>query len=226
MACTEENVIVRKCNGKLGNVVLTREGIIRKCPDMSRMSLSAKQMEQVRRFGQAVAYAREVVKDAQMSNYYAGFVKRMKTKPYKKHMGISQAAIMDFLHPPEIAEVKLHRMFDHSMELVVDARGILSDAVVTVCFLGPDGRLLWACMAEKQRPGNRFPSGSHSSTPPERPCRTPCDARLDSSRKLTFTPRKKESCFVKKKNCKFAVLKPGTIPVAGITRCFLNDFGM
>ncbi len=44
--------------------------------------------------------------------------------------------------------------------------------------------------------------------------------------KPTFTPWKKESCFVKKKNCKFAVLQPGNIPAAGITRCFLNDFGM
>ncbi|MEI6681342.1 MAG: hypothetical protein WCO44_01875 [Bacteroidota bacterium] len=156
MARTEENVIVRKCSGKVGNVVLTSDGIIRSRPDMSRRNLSEKQQKQVRRFSKAVAYAREVVNDAQMTGYYSGFLKRMKTRPYKKHMGISQAAIMDFLHPPEIAEVKLHRMVDHSLELVIDAKDILPDIAVTVSFLAPGGQVIWACMAEKQLPGNRY----------------------------------------------------------------------
>ncbi len=73
MANAKENVVIRKCRGKLGNVIIRRLGdktIISIEPDYSKIVWSKKQKENRRKFSKAMKQARKELEDPEKYCYY------------------------------------------------------------------------------------------------------------------------------------------------------------
>jgi hypothetical protein len=105
MAKSRNNILTDSYSGKLGDIILHRDGVMRSIPDMSKRILSGGQLEHIKRFERAKEYGRQVAADPARREYYAGPLrKRKKKNPY---IGIYQLAIMDFMNPPEVLNIFL-----------------------------------------------------------------------------------------------------------------------
>lgn len=85
MAQSRNNVITRTYSGKFGNVIMQRDGIIRKENGKPAGKRSAKQQGHHCRFANAIDYARKVVTDAGWANVYEFYLKKLKKK--RKNIG-------------------------------------------------------------------------------------------------------------------------------------------
>lgn len=139
MARSSQNTITQSYSGKLGNIVLQRDGVIRSRPDMSKRVLSGKQAEHLSRFEQAKEYARGVWNDPDRSARYATILAGWKRKSGKKNLGIYQLAIRDFMNPPEIKEIIVEDDPGGSRLISVNAADVFEVTGVTVSILGPGG---------------------------------------------------------------------------------------
>ena len=109
MAHSKVNVITKTYSGKLGNICMQHDGVIKSRPDISNRKWSEKQEKHLSRFKCAKAYGRQVVADPQKAAFYAGHLKRWKKRRSKRNIGIYQLAIMDFMHSPKILTFELRK---------------------------------------------------------------------------------------------------------------------
>ncbi len=89
MARLQTNLVTEGISGKLSNVVFKRYAygtVVSKVPDRSKVQLSASQKNANKRFKEAVAFAKEVLKDPERS---AEFEKVKKTEQSLYHAVLS-----------------------------------------------------------------------------------------------------------------------------------------
>ncbi len=141
MARSNYNMITRTYSGKLGNIVMQDDGVIRSIPDLSETIRSEKQKQHLLRFERAKEYGRQTVADPQQSAGYAVYLKRWKKK--KKNIGIYQLAIMDFMNPPSIREAGPDsKIGGAGNAVIISARDCFRMPRVSVTLVAPDGRIL------------------------------------------------------------------------------------
>jgi hypothetical protein len=105
MARNNGNTVTNSYSGRLGRVVIQQNGVMRSLPDVSNRVLSGEQVEHLRRFKQAMEYARRVLDDPILRAQYEKPLRKWKKKI--PNIGIYQLAIMDFMNPPEIWNVAM-----------------------------------------------------------------------------------------------------------------------
>lgn len=115
MARNSENVITHGLSGKLGNLCLQRNGIVRSRPDVSQRRWSKRQLEHLQRIEEAKAYAREVKDDPALSEPYLRVMKKWKKK-LGDNIGVYQLAIRDFMQPPSVSGIR----FEYDSRSAVD----------------------------------------------------------------------------------------------------------
>lgn len=101
MGKSRANLILRGTSGRLGNLVSTIDGILRRRPDPAKKRWSPLQREHLARFQEAKAYARMAISDPELNDFYARRAAR------KKGLGAWHLAISDFLSMPRITEADL-----------------------------------------------------------------------------------------------------------------------
>jgi len=143
MAHSNDNVVTQTYSGKVGNICLQDDGVIRSLPDMSNRIFSEKQKGHLSRFQQAKEYGRQVVADAQKWAIYKEPLKRWKKKKGKKHMGVYQLAIMDYMHFPEIISVQLNNCPGGADWMIrIEALDIIRVAGVAVSIVSFEGEIM------------------------------------------------------------------------------------
>jgi hypothetical protein len=99
MAVSYNNVITRNYSGRVGDIILKNyagKSVMTKRPDCSKVIKSARQLEFNDKFKKAVKYARYVIKNQELSDYYRRI--RPDMDPY-------HAAISDYMSRPVIERV-------------------------------------------------------------------------------------------------------------------------
>ncbi len=140
MAKCNENVLLRSISGRLGNVVVQRNGVVRTKPKPAKRKPSQKQEEHHHRFVLAREYAREVVADPGRSEPYKAILVRLKRKR-KLNIGVYQLAIRDYMNPPVVFGALLdHDGGDSRYTVVVETNDIYGIARVEVTFSAPGGQ--------------------------------------------------------------------------------------
>ena len=141
MAHSRQNVLTKTYSGKLGDVVLQSDGIIRSRPDTSNRIWSEDQKGHISHFQQAKEYARMVKADPVLSAPYLEPLRIWKRK--KKNMGLYQLAIKDFLNPPEISFIERDQTSSSNpMEFRIHANDVVAIVRLTVRLLSPQGDIL------------------------------------------------------------------------------------
>ncbi|MCX6244286.1 MAG: hypothetical protein NTU98_06220 [Bacteroidetes bacterium] len=107
MARSRGNIITHSYSGKLGKVVLQKDGVMRSLPDVSKRVRSGKQKIHLSRFEQAKEYARRVLADPLQRAQYEEPLRKLKKK--NPNIGIYQVAIKDYMNPPKITDIGLER---------------------------------------------------------------------------------------------------------------------
>ena len=98
MARNLGNVLTKLYSGKIGHVLMQKNGVLRSVPDMSKRILSDKQKNHLNRFEQAKAYARQVMADPVESARYSEALRKLKATDGKLNIGIYQMAIKDYMN--------------------------------------------------------------------------------------------------------------------------------
>jgi hypothetical protein len=99
MAVSYNNVITRNYSGRVGDIILKNydgKSVMTKRPDCSKVIKTARQLEFNDKFKKAVKYARYVIKNQELSDYYRR--KSPDLDPY-------HAAISDYMSRPVIERV-------------------------------------------------------------------------------------------------------------------------
>ena len=141
MAHSKNNVITRTYSGKIGNVCMQRDGVIRSLPAGKRKVWSKKQKNHLSRFELAKQYGRQVLADPCLTAHYAVYKKRWKRK--LKNTGVWQLAIRDFMNPPGIWGVDLVRPgLNNAGMICIHAHDKFEIKGVRATLLAPGGNLL------------------------------------------------------------------------------------
>jgi hypothetical protein len=138
MAHNRQNPLTKYYSGKLGQLVMQSDGIMRSRPDTSNRVWSEKQEGHLSKFEQAKEYARKVKADPVLSAPYLDPLRIWKRK--KKNMGLYQLAIKDFLKPPEITGLRVQT--SRPLEFRIHANGLVSIVQLKVRLLSPQGDIL------------------------------------------------------------------------------------
>lgn len=153
MAHSNDNVVTKSYSGKFGNICLQHDGVIRSLPNASNRTFSEKQEQHLSRFQQAKEYGRQVVADGQKSAIYATALKLWKKKKRKKHMGLYQLAIMDYMHRPVIDSVVLNHCLQGAGWMIwIEASDIIQVAGVAVSIMSFDGEIMEEGLASSDLP--------------------------------------------------------------------------
>ena len=135
MAKSKNNVVTYGLSGKIGDllVFIQRHGqtIVSKVPQRSA-EVSEKQLEQRRRFQQAVFYGKAALETPEMAALYKAAAKKGKT-PFN-------VAVADFLNAPDIVHVDLSGYAGNVGDtILVDATDDFSVESVTVKIVNENG---------------------------------------------------------------------------------------
>ncbi len=93
------------------------------------------------RFELAKEYGRKVISDPALSELYRSRLKRWKKKK-SKHVGVYQMAIMDFMHPPSILDIRIDRSMQGAVEVQIKANAYTNVTAVEVQVVSPGGVIL------------------------------------------------------------------------------------
>ncbi|MEI7662131.1 MAG: hypothetical protein WCK34_08035 [Bacteroidota bacterium] len=117
---------------------------------------SEKQIRHLHRFQCAKEYGREVVADEKRSALYSAVVVRWKKKK-KKHIGVYQLAIMDYMHPPDIQGAEFGDLPGSTHgTIIVTAEDIFLPPRVTVSIVLADGSLAESGEAQRHHPWDQY----------------------------------------------------------------------
>ncbi|MCX6246702.1 MAG: hypothetical protein NTW10_03120 [Bacteroidetes bacterium] len=151
MARNNGNILTHSYSGKLGTVVLQKDGVMRSLPDVSKRVLSGEQIKHLIRFKQAKEYARRVLADPLLRAQYEEPLRKWKRK--KPNIGIYQLAIKDFMKPPKITGVEIERgPRGREVTLIIQATDVIMVAGVSVCILSSSGKILEQGEATERNP--------------------------------------------------------------------------
>ena len=89
-------------SGKVGNLVITREGHMRSRPDTSKRVWSPAQLAHLGKWDQAKAYGRMVIRDQVLNSYYGQKALKLKGK------GAWHLAIEDYFQHPDLYAVNFN----------------------------------------------------------------------------------------------------------------------
>jgi hypothetical protein len=142
MARNVGNVIIVNQTGKIGNLCMQRNGIIRKRPDVSKRNWSPGQLAHLKRIEDAKAYARRVKDDVALSEPYLCVLKKWKKK-LGPNIGVYQLAIRDFMRPPTISEIRSgHDPVSNADMLSFSVWDDFHVESVSVALLNPGGAII------------------------------------------------------------------------------------
>ena len=134
MARTGNNCVTHTASGKLSDFVLTKDGTMRKKPDMSNRIPSPLQMAHHERFSNAILYAYRAIRDPELNAFYAKAAER------KFGLGAWHLAIRDYMNPPRIVSADFRKFKGMKKdEIIVEAYDLFHLAEVVVSFTTPDG---------------------------------------------------------------------------------------
>lgn len=103
MAISYDNIITKNYHGRMGDIVFRCVGeksIMSKRPDCSKVIKSEAQKTNMKRFTAAVIYAKKVLNNPRLREFYR--------KKRKEHQSIWNAAISDFLSKPKIEKIDIN----------------------------------------------------------------------------------------------------------------------
>ena len=142
MSRCNENVITRQNKGRLANVVLQRNGIMRSRPYITKRVWSENQVLHLSRFQCAKEYGRRAMADAGMSAFYQEHLSGFK-RNRSAFIGVYQLAIMDFMKPPVIRNVRLHNTsFSNPGVIEISTYDDFTVTRVAVQLISADGIIL------------------------------------------------------------------------------------
>lgn len=139
MAKSVNNVITHGLSGKVGDIIVfsQRNGktIVSKVPKKSTKGPSEKQQAHLRKFQQAIIYAKGAVADATTKEAYAAAAKKGETA--------YNVAVADLLHAPDIESIDLSKYSGKVGDTIeIEATDDFEVVEVTVAIYNGDGSLV------------------------------------------------------------------------------------
>ena len=142
MSRCNENMITRRNKGRFANVVFQRNGIMRSRPDITNRVWSENQVVHLNRFQCAKEYARQALVNEEISAFYLGNLSRFK-RNRSVFVGVYQLAIMDFMKPPVIRNVRLNNAsFNNPGVIEISVYDDFTVTRVAVQLISADGIIL------------------------------------------------------------------------------------
>lgn len=153
MAILKTNPLFSNLSGKVGGVVFRQRNgktIMTHAP-LKRSIQTEKQKAHQEKFRNATMYAKVALMDPELSKIYEHLAKKAKSSsPY-------QAAVKDFMTPPEIEDIFLHCYSGRTNDMIsIEPCHKHKSCVVQVSIFLPDGQLLEEGVASCEKRGSWF----------------------------------------------------------------------
>ena len=143
MARNISNILLRHYSGKVNNMVIQSNGIVRSLPDISGRIWSSRQQMHLTRIEEAKNYARGVLTDPEKKAEYEQTLPKWKKKMDHPNIGVYQLAIRDYYHPPNIRRIKYKQPVSGTKgSIEVDADDEFCISAVAVEILSTKGNVI------------------------------------------------------------------------------------